>query len=68
MKIVIEGDDSAVANIIRENKLRESRGLVSIEVVDSTGSRRGRKKSEPEPESKAQVEPGPKQEPKGLKE
>lgn len=68
MKIVIEGDDSAVANIIRENKLRESRGLVSIEVVDSTGSRRGRKKSEPEPESKAQVEPEPKQEPKGLKE
>lgn len=62
MKVILEGNEKDVSNIIRENRLRTSRGLVSFYDPDSENtesgniSKRGRKKKEPVIDGKASIE------------
>ena len=58
MKIVVEGDEKIIKNLIREKSILVNRGSISIEVLDE-------EKEKPEPRAKEKSKP--KSEPKSKK-
>lgn len=55
MRVILSGDELEVKKIMKENRLRASRGLVSFEAIEDS-SKKEKKKVEPAPESKGGVE------------
>lgn len=64
MRLLIEGAESELNKIMKENAIRESRGLISFEIEESDatyqGAKRGRKKKDPDTEAKAEFIVSPK--------